>query len=151
MIWIGLASSGSAANRFTSNPGATMNDLRSISGSGSGTLASRWAYREGTPARRESSARVATSGDLFMEIPVRERRAERGRGTASGIAMIIRAAGTMADAHHTVVTQRDACKVASQLSSGTPRSSAVPAIKRSCNSGISSIRLAASTTCSAKG
>src|SRR5439155_23259567 len=34
---------GSAAQRVTSNPGATMNDLRSISGSGSGILASCWA------------------------------------------------------------------------------------------------------------
>src|ERR1051326_3611286 len=33
-IWIGLAICGSAAHRLTSNPSATLNDLRSISGSG---------------------------------------------------------------------------------------------------------------------
>src|SRR4051794_4419920 len=44
---MGLASFGSAAKRLTSKPSATLNERRSISGSGSGTLASRWA-RVGT-------------------------------------------------------------------------------------------------------
>src|SRR5262245_61773756 len=78
---MGLASSGSAANRLTSNPSATWNDLRSISGSGSGTLASRWANRAGAPTRRDNSARPAASGDLGMETPVRGRRAA-GRAPA---------------------------------------------------------------------
>src|SRR3954447_24170874 len=50
---MGLASCGSAAKRLTSKPSATLNDWRSISGSGSGTLASRWA-RAGASAARNS-------------------------------------------------------------------------------------------------
>ena len=54
-IWIGLASSGSAAKRLTSKPSATTKDLRSISGSGSGSGMS------GQPALGKRGSRQTTS------------------------------------------------------------------------------------------